>query len=62
MASDVEEEFEPTDDVIASRKKVLKELKDEDVELPVEGSVGLITYMRTDSTRVSDRAIAAQTN
>ena len=30
----------------------------EGVELPGEGSVGLITYMRTDSTRVSDQAVA----
>jgi len=30
----------------------------EGVELPGEGSVGLITYMRTDSTRVSNDAIA----
>jgi DNA topoisomerase I len=30
----------------------------EGVELPEEGAVGLITYMRTDSTRVSDDAIA----
>lgn len=29
----------------------------EGVEVPGEGSVGLITYMRTDSTRVSDDAI-----
>jgi DNA topoisomerase-1 len=29
----------------------------EGVELPGEGSVGLITYMRTDSTRVSEQAI-----
>jgi DNA topoisomerase I len=29
----------------------------EGVELGVEGSVGLITYMRTDSTRVSDDAV-----
>jgi DNA topoisomerase-1 len=29
----------------------------EGVELPGEGSVGLITYMRTDSTRVSDEAV-----
>src|SRR3954451_16064638 len=29
----------------------------EGVELPGEGSVGLITYMRTDSTRVSDQAL-----
>ena len=28
----------------------------EGVELPGEGSIGLITYMRTDSTRVSDQA------
>ena len=30
----------------------------EGVELPGEGSVGLITYMRTDSTRVSEQAIS----
>src|SRR6185312_16257098 len=30
----------------------------EGVELGKEGSVGLITYMRTDSTRVSDDALA----
>jgi DNA topoisomerase I len=30
----------------------------EGVELPGEGSVGLITYMRTDSTRVADQALA----
>jgi len=30
----------------------------EGVELPGEGAIGLITYMRTDSTRVSDQAIA----
>ena len=30
----------------------------EGIELPGEGSVGLITYMRTDSTRVSEQAIA----
>ncbi len=29
----------------------------EGVEIPGEGSVGLITYMRTDSTRVSDQAV-----
>jgi DNA topoisomerase-1 len=29
----------------------------EGVEIPIEGSVGLITYMRTDSTRVSDDAL-----
>jgi DNA topoisomerase-1 len=31
----------------------------EGVELPGEGSVGLITYMRTDSTRVSQEAITS---
>jgi DNA topoisomerase-1 len=31
----------------------------EGIELGPEGSVGLITYMRTDSTRVSDDALAA---
>jgi DNA topoisomerase-1 len=30
----------------------------EGVELPGEGSIGLITYMRTDSTRVSDQALS----
>ena len=30
----------------------------EGVEIPGEGAVGLITYMRTDSTRVSDQALA----
>jgi DNA topoisomerase I len=30
----------------------------EGIELPGEGAVGLITYMRTDSTRVSDQALA----
>ena len=30
----------------------------EGVELGEEGSVGLITYMRTDSTRVSNDALA----
>ncbi|MGE5815164.1 MAG: type I DNA topoisomerase [Acidobacteriota bacterium] len=29
----------------------------EGIELPGEGAVGLITYMRTDSTRVSDEAV-----
>ena len=29
----------------------------EGIELPGEGSVGLITYMRTDSTRVSEQAL-----
>ena len=31
----------------------------EGIEIPGEGSVGLITYMRTDSTRVSEEAIAS---
>lgn len=31
----------------------------EGIELPGEGSVGLITYMRTDSTRVADEALEA---
>jgi len=30
----------------------------EGIELPGEGAVGLITYMRTDSTRVADEALA----
>jgi DNA topoisomerase I len=30
----------------------------EGIEIPGEGSIGLITYMRTDSTRVSDQALA----
>jgi DNA topoisomerase-1 len=30
----------------------------EGIDLPGEGSVGLITYMRTDSTRVSEQALA----
>jgi DNA topoisomerase-1 len=30
----------------------------EGIELPGEGAVGLITYMRTDSTRVADQALA----
>ena len=30
----------------------------EGIELPGEGSVGLITYMRTDSTRVSEQALS----
>ena len=31
----------------------------EGIEIPGEGSVGLITYMRTDSTRVADQAITS---
>ena len=31
----------------------------EGIEIPGEGAVGLITYMRTDSTRVSEQAIAS---
>ncbi len=34
----------------------------EGVEIPGEGSAGLITYMRTDSTRVSNEAIAQARN
>ena len=34
----------------------------EGVELGPEGRVGLITYMRTDSTRISDEAIDAARN
>ena len=34
----------------------------EGVELGAEGSVGLITYMRTDSTRVSDTALGEARN
>src|SRR5262249_57637091 len=29
----------------------------EGIELPGEGAIGLITYMRTDSTRVSEQAL-----
>ena len=34
----------------------------EGIELGKEGTVGLITYLRTDSTRVSDEAVAAATD
>lgn len=34
----------------------------EGVEIPNQGSVGLITYMRTDSTRISDEAIESGRN
>ena len=39
------------------RTMVIAQQLYEGIELPGEGSVGLITYMRTDSTRVSDQAI-----
>jgi DNA topoisomerase-1 len=43
----------------AKRTMALAQRLYEGVELGAEGPVGLITYMRTDSTRVSDDAIAA---
>jgi DNA topoisomerase I len=43
----------------ASRAMVLAQKLYEGVELGEEGSVGLITYMRTDSTRLNDDAVAA---
>ncbi len=43
----------------AKKTMVIAQRLYEGVELPGEGSVGLITYMRTDSTRVSAEAIAA---
>ena len=42
----------------ASRTMMLAQQLYEGIELGAEGPVGLITYMRTDSTRVSDDAIA----
>jgi len=39
------------------RTMVLAQQLYEGIELPGEGAVGLITYMRTDSTRVSEEAI-----
>jgi DNA topoisomerase-1 len=42
----------------AKRTMMVAQQLYEGVELPGEGSVGLITYMRTDSTRVSDDAVA----
>lgn len=42
----------------ASRTMMLAQKLYEGIELGDEGSVGLITYMRTDSTRLSDDAVA----
>jgi DNA topoisomerase-1 len=42
----------------ASRTMKLAQKLYEGIELGAEGSVGLITYMRTDSTRLSDDAVA----
>ena len=42
----------------AKKTMVLAQQLYEGVELPGEGSVGLITYMRTDSVRVSSDALA----
>jgi len=44
-----------------SGKKTMKVAQElyEGLEIGSEGSVGLITYMRTDSTRIADEAIAA---
>jgi DNA topoisomerase I len=42
----------------AKRTMAIAQMLYEGVELGDEGSVGLITYMRTDSTRVSETAIA----
>lgn len=43
----------------AKRTMLVAQQLYEGVELPGEGSVGLVTYIRTDSTRVSDEALAA---
>jgi DNA topoisomerase I len=43
----------------AKRTMALAQRLYEGVELGAEGPVGLITYMRTDSTRISDDALAA---
>jgi len=43
----------------AKKTMMLAQQLYEGVELGEEGSVGLITYMRTDSTRLSDEAVAA---
>lgn len=43
----------------AKRTMALAQRLYEGVELGTEGSVGLITYMRTDSVRVADEALAA---
>ncbi|MFA4873974.1 MAG: type I DNA topoisomerase [bacterium] len=42
----------------AKKTMALAQMLYEGVEVGVEGAVGLITYMRTDSTRVADSAIA----
>jgi DNA topoisomerase-1 len=43
----------------AKKSMLLAQRLYEGVELPQEGAVGLITYMRTDSTRVADSALTA---
>lgn len=43
----------------AKRTMLVAQQLYEGVELPGEGSVGLVTYIRTDSTRVSDEALVA---
>ncbi len=43
----------------AKRTMLVAQQLYEGVELPGEGSVGLVTYIRTDSTRVSDEALTA---
>ena len=43
----------------ASRTMRIAQQLYEGIEVPGEGSVGLITYMRTDSTHLSNEAIAA---
>jgi DNA topoisomerase-1 len=43
----------------AKKAMLLAQRLYEGVELPTEGSVGLITYMRTDSTRVAEGALSA---
>ena len=43
----------------AKRTMLVAQQLYEGVELPGEGSVGLVTYIRTDSTRVSEEAITA---
>ena len=45
--------------ISASRTMKLAQKLYEGIEVGEEGSVGLITYMRTDSTRLSDDAVAA---
>jgi DNA topoisomerase-1 len=43
----------------AKRTMLVAQQLYEGVELPGEGSVGLVTYIRTDSTRVSEEALSA---